>query len=296
MSIPGLTIIGERINPGFTSSRLLLEKRDLQGLQELAVSQKAKGAHYLTINVGEQAHQDPLFLADLIRALQAVCDLPLSFDYPNRAVQEVCLKTFDPAKAGGRRPIVNSVTELRWDMLEVLKIQPARVVLMASERMEHGQGVANMTGREIADTARRMVDRALRDVTGLTKDDLLIDVSLGPIATDTEGVVRRAVEAIRLINSDPEMRGVHRMVGLSNLGIMLPKQALDGGPLGTRVESAFLTLTMPHGLDTALATAGRNYQMLPADDFVLRGFREILNAEGFDALEKVQQLYQDSGS
>jgi 5-methyltetrahydrofolate--homocysteine methyltransferase len=85
------------------------------------------------------------------------------------------------------------------------------------------------------------------------------------------------------------------MVGLSNLGIMLPKLALDGGPLPTRVESAFLTLAMPHGLDTILGTPGRNYQLLPEDDFVFRGFREILNAEGFDALEKVQQLYQNNG-
>ena len=295
MSIPGLTIIGERINPGFASTRALLEKQDLPGLQALAVSQKTKGAHYLTINVGELAQQDTKFLADLIRAVQEVCDLPLSFDYPNRAVQEVCLRTFDPTKAGGRRPIVNSVTELRWDMLEVLKIQPARVVLMASERMENNQAVANLNGREIADTARRMVDRVLNEGTGLTKDDLLIDLSLGPIASDTDGVVRRGVEAIQLINRDPEMRGVHRMVGLSNLGIMLPKLALDGGPLPTRIESAFLTLTMPHGLDTILGTPGRSYQLLPEDDFVFRGFCEVLKAEGFDALEKVQHLYQSNG-
>lgn len=292
MPIPNLTIIGERINPGFASSRALLEKHDLKGLQELAVAQQTKGAQYLTINVGEQAQHDRAFLTALIRAIQEVCDLPLSFDYPQRAVQETCLTTYNPAQARDRKPIVNSVTELRWDMLDVLKLQPARVVLMASERLENGHGVANLTAREIADTTHRMVQRALNDGHHLTPDDLIIDVSLCPIASDTDGVVRRAIEAIRLIGADPTLRGIHMMVGLSNLGIMLPKQARDGGPLSTRIESTFLTLTMPHGLDTILGTPGRNYQILPADDFVHRGFLDVINADGFDALEKVQALYQ----
>lgn len=292
MSVPNLTIIGERINPGFASSKALLEREDLAGLQELAVSQVQKGAQYLTINVGDKATSAPQFLVDLIRAVQAVAAVPLSFDYPHRSVQEWCLKTYDLAKAGGRKPIVNSITELRWDVMELRKRCPFRLVVMASERLENGRALANSTAEEIAQTAKRLVNRILNEVGGFTPDDLLIDVSLFPIASDTEGRTRRALEAIRLIGNDPDLRGVHLLVGLSNLGILLPKLALDGSRLSVKLESAFLTLAMPHGLDTILGTPGRDYQLLPEDDFVLRGFKEAISLDGFDTLMQLRKLYQ----
>lgn len=296
MTLSHLTLIGERLNPGFASSKALLDEEDIKGLQELAVSQVQRGAHYLTINVGDKATRDPSFLVKLIEAVQEVVNVPLSFDYPHRSVQEICLKTYQQDKARGRKPIVNSVTELRLDMLGLLKIQPFRLVLMASERLENGKALANRTAEEVARTAKRLAQRIVSENCGLTLDDLLIDVSLCPIASDTEGHTRRAVEAIRLIGTDPDLRGVHLMVGLSNLGIMLPKLALDGSRLSTKVESAFLTLTVPHGLDTILATPGRDYQILPEDDFVLRGFKEAIALDGFDTLLRLQQLYRKEQS
>ncbi len=287
-----LTIIGERINPGFALSKDLLDRRDIPGLQSLARGQVEKGCDYLTINVGEKAQRDTAFLAEVIRAVQAVVDVPLSFDCPQASVQEICLRTYDAAKARGRKPIVNSISELRWDMREVLKIQPAKVVLMASERLENGQKIANETSLEIVRTARRMMDRLLSNGLGLAPDDLFVDVSLHPIATDTDGLIRKAVDAIRLLGGATELRGVHLLVGLSNLGIMLPKVALDGSRLSVQIESAFLTLAMPYGLDTILGTPGRAYRILPADDFVFQGFCEAIQLEGIDALERLRRLYR----
>ncbi|MBI5799155.1 MAG: dihydropteroate synthase [Verrucomicrobia bacterium] len=292
MSLPNLTLIGERINPGFASSRVLLEAEDLSALQALAVSQMEKGAHYLTINVGDKATDRPEFLVKLIEAVQDAVDVPLAFDYPNHSVQELCLRTYQPAKARGRKPIVNSVSELRLDMLDLIKIQPFRLVLMASERIENGQELPNITAEEVAQTALRLVRHIVGKGSGLTLDDLIIDVSLAPIATDSEGQTRRAIEAIKLIGRDSELKGVHLIVGLSNLGIMLPKFALDGSRLSTKLESAFLTLTLPHGLDTILGTPGRDYQMLPPDDFVLQGFQEAIALDGFETLLRIQQLYK----
>lgn len=292
MSISSLTIIGERINPGFVSSKALLDTQDIEGLQKLAVSQKEKGARYLTINIGDQATASPDFLTRLITAVQAVVDLPLSFDYPHQSIQKRCLETYDQAKAGGRKPIVNSISELRLQMLDLIKIRPFRLVVMASERLENGYAMPNVTPEEIAQTARRMADRILTTAPDMTLDDILIDVSLCPLATDTEGQTRRAIEAIRLIGGDPALKGIHMLVGLSNLGIMLPKTAIDGSRLSVKLESAFLTLTLPHGLDTALATPGRDYQILPEDDFILQGFKEAIALDGYDTLMRLQQLYR----
>lgn len=292
MNIPNLTLIGERINPGFAASKALLDAGDIPGLQALAVDQVSQGAHCLTINVGNAATDNPAFLVKLIQAVQSVVDVPLSFDYPHRTVQEICLRTYDPARARGRKPVVNSISELRWDMLELRKLCPFRLVVMASERVENGEELPNRTGAQVAATARRLVKRILDNGGGFEPDDLIVDVSLFPIASDTEGLTRRAIEAIRLIGSDPELRGVHLIVGLSNLSIMLPKRACDGSCLKTKLESAFLTLTMPYGLDTILGTPGREYALLPDDDFVLRGFTEAIAQDGFEILLPLRELYR----
>ena len=294
MSIEGLKLIGERINPGFKSSKELLDAKDLPGLQALAADQVAKGGcDYLTVNVGEAATREPQFLVDLIRAIQDVVDLPLAFDYPAREVQELCLDTYDASKAGGRKPVMNSVTELRWDMLDIRDRQPFKVVLMASERLEDGRGVANRSPDEVHQTARRMVDKLLSGDHGLTADDLFIDVSLGPVSADLEGLTRRAVDSLALLGADADLAGVHKLVGLSNISISTPPRALDGGLLKVRLESAFLTLTVPHGLDYILGTPGRDYQMLPDDDYVMTGFREAIALDGFDTLLRIQALYQE---
>ncbi len=292
MSPPGLTIIGERINPGFARSKALLDARDLDGLMELAVAQAEKGANYLTINVGEEAENDPRFLEDLIPAVQSVVDTPLSFDSPHPRVQETCLKIYDQEAAGSRKPIVNSLSEQRMDFLDLRKIRPHRLVLMVSERVEDGRAVANRTAEEIHQTARRLAERILAASEGFTPDDLLVDVSLNPVASDTEGLTQRSLDAIRLIGGDPDMKGVHLVVGLSNLGIMLPREALDGSRLSVKLESAFLTLAMPLGLDTILGTPGRDYRFLSEDDFVFQGLKEAIELGGFESLMRIQRLYR----
>jgi len=48
-------IIGERINPGFKSTRALFDKQDLAGIQALALKQAEAGALYQNVNIGAQA-------------------------------------------------------------------------------------------------------------------------------------------------------------------------------------------------------------------------------------------------
>ncbi len=292
MSLPGLSIIGERINPGFASSKILLDNGDLEGIRDLARSQVRKGAVALNLNVGDRALREPESMAEVIRAVQDVVEVPLSFDFPNVEVQEVCLRAYDQERAGGKPPIVNSISELRWEMLDLLAIRPFRIILMASERNEGGQRVPNRTPEEVHRTAARMVGKVL-ERGDLVPDDLIIDVSVGPVAADTEGLTKMAVEGIRLIGADGDLQGIHMSVGLSNISIMLPAKAFDGKPLKSRVESAFLTLTVPHGLDMIIGTPGRKYESLPDDDPVLIGFREAMDLGGIEGVTRIQQLYRE---
>jgi 5-methyltetrahydrofolate--homocysteine methyltransferase len=286
-----LNIIGERINPGFKSTRALFDNEDIPGIQALAVKQAEAGAAYLNVNIGARALTDVDFMARVIRAIQEVVTVPLSFDFPSKAVQEVCLATYDPARAGGRLPIVNSITEHRWDLMELYGQYKFKVILMASERVEDGVARGNKTADEIYSTAKRAALRLQRDY-GMPLDDIFIDMSVSAIIADTESLNRGTIDAIRLIGSDPELKGVHMMGGLSNIGQQLPPKAADGSDLKHALENAFLTLTAPHGFDTVLGTPWRGYHPLPEEDYVFAAYRNFLEQTGTNALRAVRKFYR----
>lgn len=287
-----IRIIGERINPGFKSTKRLFDESDLAGIQALAVKQVDAGASWLNINIGARARTDAGFMAETIRAIQDVVNVPLSFDFPSAQVQEVCLKSYDRARANGAPPIVNSVTEHRWDLMNLHeRYGPFQVILMASERVEDGVAKSNRTADEIYLTARRCALRLCRDY-GLTMDDVFIDISVSAIIADTKSLNRSTLDAIKLIGADPDLTGLHMMGGLSNIGQQMPSKAVDGSDLKHSLECAFLTLAAPHGFDVILGTPWRHYQRLPEDNYVLTTYRNFLEQSGTDALRTVRKLYK----
>jgi 5-methyltetrahydrofolate--homocysteine methyltransferase len=285
------TIIGDRINPGFKSTKALLDAGDMAGVQALAKRQVDAGAAALDFTIGPRATDDPQFLVEVIRAVQAAVTVPICFDYPEYAVQEVCLKAYDADQARGAKPIINSMAETRWSMVELLQIRPCRVMLMASERLEDGIGKPNRTAAEIAGTAKRAALRLARE-HGLALDDVIVDVSISALIADTAGMNREALAAIGLIGSDPELKGIHISGGLSNIAQQLPPKAADGSDLRLQLECAFLTLARPLGMDTVLATPWRGFQTLSEDNYVLGVFKQVLQASGTDVLRQVRKLYR----
>ena len=292
MPIPGLSIIGERINPGFRSTKALFDNEDIKGIQDLAVRQAKAGATYLNVNAGDKAISDPRFMVEIVRAIQQVVNLPLSLDCPDFAVQEAALEAYDQDKSGGRKPLVNSISESRWELAELLKIRPCKAILMSSEQVRDGKMVHNRTGAEVHEVARRMAERLKDGGYGVANDDLFVDVSICTLAADTEGLIKMALEGIRAVRDDPALAGIHIMGGLSNLPQHLPDKAADGSDLKFQLECAFLTVAMPVGFDTVLGTPWREYGLLPEDNFVLREFRRIIELRESDALMAIVDLYQ----
>jgi len=286
-----LRIIGERINPGFKSTRELFEKSDLPGIQALAVKQAEAGARYLNVNIGARALTDPDFMVRAIRAIQEVTDLPLSFDFPSLAVQRACFEAYDPARAGGRPPVINSITEHRWDLMELARDYKFQVILMASERVEDGVARSNKTADEIYATARRCALR-LRGEYGMAMDDIIVDMSVSAIIADTERLNRNTLDAIARVGADADLKGIHMMGGLSNIGQQLPPRAADGSDLKHGLECAFLTIAVPLGFDTVLGTPWRDYHPLPEDHYVLTAYRNFLEQSGSNAMRAVRKLYR----
>jgi 5-methyltetrahydrofolate--homocysteine methyltransferase len=285
-----LNILGERINPGFKSTRALFDNEDFAGIQALAVKQVEAGAFALNVNVGSRALHDSQFMVEVIRAIQAVVSVPLSFDFPNAEVQEVCLKAYDQEKAGGELPIINSIAETRWDLVELLKIRPFRVILMSTERLEDGVAKPNRNGAEIAATAKRATLRLVRE-HGLKVSDVFVDISVSALIADTTGMTRATLDGIRLIGSDPELKGINISGGLSNIGQQMPVNAADGSNLKEQLEFAFLTLAAPYGMNTVLGTPWRGYKPLEPDNYVLQTLKEFIELTGGKALRQVRRFY-----
>jgi cobalamin-dependent methionine synthase I len=294
MSFPDLTIIGDRINPGFKATKSLVEAEDIQGIQDLAQRQVDAGAAILDVTIGSRGYKDAKFLTEVIQAIQAVVNVPLCFDYPKLEVQEVCLQAYDRSKAGGQAPLINSIAETRWQMVDLFKICPCKVILMASERMEDGAGVPNKKSSDVLLTAKRCAGMLLRE-HGMKPGDIYIDVTVSTLISDTEGMVRMALDAIKLIGDDVDLHGVHIVGGLTNIGNMLPPIDFDGMRLRQVMESAFLTVAVPLGFDTIMGTPWNNFQMLPEDNEVLRTFRAVVDLKGLDAMRRLRQLWAKKG-
>ncbi len=100
---------------------------------------------------------------------------------------------------------------------------------------------------------------------GIPVDQCIIDPAISPIGADSEGRFHCLMGAIRLIHADPYLKGVHMSVGLSNFTVMLPPKRADGSPTKGPLESAFLTMAMPLGLDHVIGSVKRKYDLLPPD-------------------------------
>jgi 5-methyltetrahydrofolate--homocysteine methyltransferase len=286
MSLPGLTIIGESINDSVPSTKKLYEANDIAGLKELAKSQDEGGAGYIDVNVGKRP---PEFLAEMVRQVQSVTAKPLSIDTPDPAMAEAALKAYDLQRADGKIPVLNSISPLRLEMFDLLKIMRFKPILLVTERNENGTGQPNHTAEQTFASAKQMIAEAGK--RGIPVSDCIIDAGISPIGADSEGQFIRLVKSIQRIHNEPQFKGVHMSVGLSNFTVMLPPKRGDGSPTKGPLESAFLMLAMPLGLDHVIGSTKRKYEKLTADHPAMRCLNDCLKLEGFDSIMRVQEYY-----
>jgi len=290
MAIPGLTIIGESINDSVPSTKKLFDENDIAGLLELARGQDERGAAWIDVNVGSRP---PEFMADLVRRIQSVTAKPLSIDTPDPAIAEAGLRAYDLERTGGRKPILNSISPLRLQMFDLWAVRPFMPILMSSERYERGASCAsaNRTAEETRQTARFLLEEARRLIPGFGNDQAIVDPGIAPVGSDCEGQLRRVIDSLDLIRGDPFFAGVHLSVGLSNFTVMLPSKTKDGAPVKGPLESAFLTLAMPRGLDFIIGSTVRKYEILPAGHPALCCLEDILKLEGIETLMRLKEFY-----
>lgn len=276
--MPALNIIGELINNSYARARRAFAERGLADYQRLARVQADLGARFLTLNIdGTQRIQVKMeemlaFLPDLIPALQEATPVPLSFDNPSVRYHEVALRHYDRARSGP--PIVNSLAASRErldDMIALVREYDTLAIVMASEHFVPGGTSQCLRAADAHEAAKYFVGRLVTEA-GRRPDQIIIDPGLAPVGADTYGLVNIGLDAMRLIRSDPDLQGVHFVVGLSNFAWGTPKGVRE------QLENAYLTLGMEQGLDFALANPEKAPGPLPAGDPMVGRLREALAA------------------
>lgn len=279
--IPNFSLIGESINDSVPSTHALLEANDFDGIRALAQFQAEKSA-YIDVNVGTRGAD---FLAELVKVVQSAVDLPLSIDTPDPEMAEAALKVYDSSKG---MPILNSISPLRLEMFDLYRICPFRPILLVTENRVNGEEIMCRTADETYDAARFMLEKA--HATGIPTSDCIFDPGVAPIGTDTEDNFKRLYLAMQKMHEDPAFAGFHASVGLSNFTVMLPPRRANGELVKTPLESAFLTLTNPLGMDHCIGSVRRKYELLPEDHDALVCLRDCLSLEGYDVLGRVMEF------
>ena len=289
MSIAGLTIIGESINDSVPSTHAIFERNDLAGIVALAKSQAESGAAYIDVNVGIRP---PEFMAEVVKKIQEHLSLPLSIDTPDPAIAAAGLEAYNSGRAGGRKPVLNSISQARVEMFDLYAKKPFIPSLLVTEGEDsNGAMRMNKTAEETYETAKAMVSIARQRMKDVPNHELILDPGIVPIGADTEGNFKRLMKTTQMIHQDADLKGVNMSVGLSNFTVMLPAKRADGSPVRGPLESAFLTLAMPLGFNTAVASVKRNYALLPDDHPAMQCLRDVLTLDGFDAIMRVMSFY-----
>jgi 5-methyltetrahydrofolate--homocysteine methyltransferase len=271
-----LQIVGELMNNSYARARNAFANRDPRGYQELARLQTELGAAYLTLNVdGTQRiqvrRQEMLdFLPDVIPAIQEATSTPIAFDNPSVEYHKVALKHYNREKSGA--PILNSLAASREhldEFVELIKHYDTLAVVMASETFAP-DGTSQCLNPQDSYRAAKYFVELLVTKAGRRNDQIMIDPGLAPVGADTYGLVNIGLDAMRLISADPDLKGVHMIVGLSNFAWGTPKGVRE------ELEKAYLTLGSEVGLDFAIANPEKSPAPLPWDHPMVASLREAL--------------------
>ena len=226
-------IIGERINP--TGRKILAEEMkngDYSRVESDALAQVAAGAHMLDVNAGIPLADEPSILAEAVRLVQSITDVPLSIDSSIVEALEAGLAVYQG------KALVNSVTgedEVLERVLPLVAKYKAAVVAISNDET----GISEDPNERFA-VAKKIVERAAD--YGIPYNDIVVDPLVMPIgAINTAGV-----QVIALVRRLREELKVNTTCGASNVSFGLPNR--------NGINAAFLTMAMGAGMTSAITS------------------------------------------
>ena len=224
-------VIGERINP--TGRRALAAEMaagNFDRVRSDAVAQVAAGAQMLDVNAGIPLADEPAILAEAVRVVQSVVDVPLCIDSSIVAALEAGLAAYQG------KALVNSVTGEEERLASVLPLvarHGAAVIAISNDETGISEDPAVRFG-----VARKIVERAAAH--GIPREDVLIDPLAMPV-----GAVRFAGAALfQIVRRVREELGCNTICGASNISFGLPERPA--------LNAAFLAMAIASGMTCAI--------------------------------------------
>lgn len=257
-------IIGENIHIISTKVKDALRDRDARFFQDLAVRQVEAGAQALDLNLGPRKKDWAEVFPWMVETVEAVVDVPLSFDSTNLEGIEAGLRKVTKAQ-----PIINS-TSAEPERLEkvplVAKAYNARLIALTMGK----SGIPVSSDERVTIALEQLIPRAVE--IDFPISDLIID----PLVLTVSGCQEycpELIEAVRTLqfawNPPPPVS-----VGLSNVSNAVPA---ENRPLINRVYCAMLM--------------GAGLQMMIADPFDEALKETVRVIEERDASTPVGALY-----
>ena len=224
-------IIGERINP--TNRKLLAEEMKagtLERVEKDAMSQINAGAQILDVNAGVPLADEPKILADSIKLIQSISDVPLCID---SSIVEA-LKCGLEAYQG--KALLNSVTgeeERLETVLPLVKQFGCAVIGISND----DSGISEDINVRF-EVAKKIVERAMD--YGIPKEDILIDPLVMPIGAINDAG-KQVIELIKKLQNELQ---VNTTCGASNLSFGLPNRH--------GLNTAFIAMAIANGMPCAI--------------------------------------------
>lgn len=224
-------IIGERINPtGRKKLAAEMAAWDFERVRNDAIAQVQAGAQMLDVNAGIPLADEPAILAEAVRVVQSVVDVPLSIDSSIVAALEAGLKAYQG------KPLINSVTgedERLEAVLPLVAEYHAAVIGISNDET----GISEDPNVRFS-IAKKIVERA--ESYGIPRQDVLIDPLVMPI-----GAVRTAGTAVfTIVRRVREELGVNTICGASNVSFGLPERGV--------LNATFLAMAIASGMTCAI--------------------------------------------
>ncbi len=248
-------------------------------------------ADYLEINV------DALAEGDREGAIELMCGLIGLVRREGQGVP-VCIDSSDDEiliaglhewykDAGAERalPLVNSIKPYTMNRMFALREQyPYKAICLLMDEQTGGADCSVCGPEQLHEMARTMFKEAI--TYGFEADDLFFDTTVFPLAIDmpmlpgTPGYTYRAFEAVRLIMNDPEMKGVHTSLGLTNCIKDMPARRIG-------ICRAYLAAARGYGLDGAIVNVMHDYEQKPPDQELIELIMTFARQDGSPELTQI---------
>src|SRR5438105_4881584 len=246
-------IVGERINP--TGRKLLgaeMAAGNFERVRGDAIAQVAAGAQVLDVNAGIPLADEPAILAEAIRIVQSVVDVPLCIDSSVVKALEAGLAAYQG------KPLVNSVTgeEERLDaVLPLVKQYGAAVIGIANDET----GISEDPDVRFA-IAKKIVERA--EAHGIPRADVVIDPLCMPI-----GAIGTAGTALfTLVRRLSDEVGVNTCCGASNISTALPDRPTLNATFLAMAMAARMTCAITNPIEEAIRKTARAADVMLGHD------------------------------